>query len=88
MIKGTTKSGFKYMLREDKLDDYELFEMLCEIDLGKKELMPRMSIRLLGEKQMNRLKEHLRDKNGTVSTTMVANEVTEILNGSKALKNS
>ena len=88
MIKGTTKSGFKYTLYDDKLDDYELFEMMCEIDLGNTTIIPRMANRLLGEKQMNRLKEHLRTEHGNVSTTLVSNEITEILNGAKALKNS
>lgn len=88
MIKGTTKSGFKYMLYDDKLDDYELLETLCEIDRGDVTLVPKMANQLLGEKQMSRLKDHVRNERGSVSATKMMDEISQIFNGVKALKNS
>ena len=32
MLKGTTKSGFKYEIKEETLNDYELFELISEVD--------------------------------------------------------
>lgn len=88
MIKGTTKSGFKYTLYDDKLDDYELLETLCEIDRGDVTLVPKMANQLLGEKQMSRLKDHVRNERGSVSATKMMDEISQIFYGAKALKNS
>ena len=52
MIKGVTSTGFEYQLCEDKLDDYELLEMLCDIDNGKTSLLTPMARQLLGEEQL------------------------------------
>ena len=87
IITGTTSSGFNYTLNKDDLDDYELLEILSEIDSGKEQLYPKMIKMFLGEKQKERLKEHLRNKNGKISTIAMFNEVSEIFAQSKSVKN-
>lgn len=39
MMTGTTKSGFRYELQDEAMDDYELLEMLCDIDNGNTSLI-------------------------------------------------
>lgn len=88
MIKGKTSSGFEYELKREDLDDYELLEVLHEIDKGNEGLIPEMVDRLLGEDQKTRLKEHIRSqKNGKVSVAKMMNEVKEIFDGCKEIKN-
>lgn len=87
MITGKTSSGFDFHLDEEKTDDYEFLEMVCEIDNGKVSLIPKMAIQLLGKDQMDALKEHVRDSDGKVSARKIADEIGEIMANSK-VKNS
>lgn len=87
MITGKTSSGFDFHLDEEKTDDYEFLETLCEIDNGNVSLIPKMATQLLGKDQMNALKEHVRDSNGKVSARKIADEIGEIMANSKT-KNS
>ena len=87
IITGTTSSGFNYTLNKEDLDDYELLEVLAEIDSGKEQLYPKMIKMFLGEKQKERLKEHLRNKNGKISTVSMFNEISEIFSQAKTVKN-
>lgn len=81
MKEGTTSTGFAYKIEDERLDDYETFELLCELDEGKTAVMPKVLKALLGDEQMNALKDHLRTRNGRVATTALMAEVTEILTG-------
>lgn len=87
MITGKTSSGFDFHLDEEKTDDYEFLEMVCEIDNGKVSLIPKMAIQLLGKEQMDALKEHVRDSKGMVSASKISDEIGEIMIRSK-IKNS
>ena len=87
IIRGTTSSGFNYTLKKDNLDDYELLEVLAEIDAGKEQLYPKMIKMFLGEDQKEKLKEHLRNKDGKISTVAMFNEVSEIFSQAKSVKN-
>ena len=87
MIKGKTSSGFEFQLRRADLDDYELLEVLHEIDKGNEGLIPEMIDRLLGKEQKNRLKEHIRSEAGKVSASRMMQEVSEIFKGCKEIKN-
>lgn len=88
MIKGTTKSGFSFQLKEENLDDYELFEVLAALDAGAVEKMPTAIRMLLGEKQKDRLVAHVKKKNnGRASVQNMVHEVNEIFDLAKALKN-
>lgn len=89
MIKGMTESGFAYELEESVLDDYELLEDLCAIDKGENARIVAVTRKLLGDEQLSRLKEHLRDADtGRVPAKRMFEEFGEILSGVKAGKNS
>ena len=87
-MKGKTTSGFEYELDESALDDYELLEDLCELDEGNASKTISVLNRLLGKEQKDRLKEHLRSKNGRVPASKMMNEMGEIFNSVKEGKNS
>lgn len=78
MVKGTTKSGFEFEIDETRLDDYEFIEMLSDIEEDMT-IFPKVARKILGVKQHNALKEHLRDENGIVPATAFEAEITEIL---------
>lgn len=87
-MKGKTTSGFEYELDETALDDYELLEELCELDEGDTSKTISVLNRLLGKEQKDRLKEHLRLKNGRVPASKMMHEMGEIFNSVKEGKNS
>ena len=62
--------------------------MLTEIDDGNGVLVPKMIERLLGKEQKEALKEHLRNKEGKVSTQNMMIEVMDIFKSSNEGKNS
>lgn len=86
MVRGTTESGFEYEICDEALDDYELFEILSEIDNGDTSHVPQMIALLLGNKQKDLLKEHCR-VNGRVSSERMLSEITEILLSNESGKN-
>lgn len=86
MIKGKTKSGFKYEISDENINDYELFEVMAEIDENPL-LLPKLLKMLLGAEQKDALIEHLRDENGKVSMEAIHGAVTEIFTVTK-VKNS
>ena len=88
MLTGNTKSGFQFKIEDQALDDYEILEMLTEIDDGNGVLVPKMIERLLGKEQKEALKEHLRNKEGKVSTQNIMIEVMDIFKSSNEGKNS
>lgn len=89
MIKGTTSTGFKYEIRDDALNDWELVEDLSAIEQGDSSAIVRSLYRLLGKEQMTALKEHCRDKEtGIVKITDIAKEQQEIMTANSDLKNS
>ena len=88
MLTGNTKSGFQFKIEDQALDDYEILEMLTQIDDGNGVLLPKMIERLLGKEQKEALKEHLRNKEGKVSTQNMMIEVMDIFKSSNEGKNS
>lgn len=86
MLKGTTKSGFKYEVKDESLNDYELFELLSEVDTNPL-LLPKLVTRLLGDKQKKNLLDHIRDDKGIVTMDKISDEIMDIFRGEK-LKNS
>ncbi|MCK1227504.1 hypothetical protein [Streptococcus uberis] len=77
-----TKSGFEFKISKARLDNYELVEALGELEINPLKLPSVLNL-LLGD-QVNKLKDHLRDKDGFVSTESIMNEVKEIFELSKA----
>lgn len=88
MIEGITKSGFRFQLEEEVLDDYELLEALREADTKDASAIVDAVNLLLTEEQRKGLKEHLRKENGRVSAMGMLQEVAEILEATREGKNS
>lgn len=87
MVTGTTQSGFNYEVEDEVLDDYELLELLNKADEGEGGAMLKAAERLLGEKQKEALKNHVRNEKGKVSAKRMIEEVFEILKSQKKGKN-
>lgn len=87
MIKGTTKSGFEFGIPEENIDDYELMEMLTEIDKGNQGLIIEAVEKLIGKEQKDKLKDHVRDEKGRVKLTTMIVEVMDIFTASDPGKN-
>ena len=86
MLKGTTESGFSYEIPDEALNDYELFELISEVD-GNPLLLPKLVNKLLGVEQKNNLLNHVRMEDGRAPLDKISQEVTEIFR-SKPIKNS
>ena len=87
MIKGKTESGFEYEISKARLENYELIEALSEVDENPL-LLPKTVNLLLGKEQANKLKDHLRDDEGLVSSEKLSNEIMEIFQNQSETKNS
>lgn len=85
MIDIKLSDGYTVKVAEDNLDDYELLEDLAKID-GAEDDAPMNAVisatmRLVGEKQYKKLKEHLRDKAGRVPASKMLEAIQEVLTG-------
>lgn len=87
MIKGKTTSGFEYQISKARLENYELIEALSEVDENPL-LLPKTVNLLLGKDQAIKLKDHLRDSDGLVSSEKLSNEIMEIFQNQAETKNS
>ena len=87
MIKGKTESGFEYEIARARLENYELIEALSDVDENPL-LLPKVVNLLLGKDQANKLKDHLRDSDGLVSSEKLSNEIMEIFQNQSETKNS
>lgn len=73
------KNGFELSVDDSALDNWELLEILTEIDEGKTTLITKAFPILIGTEQFIKLKEHLRT-NGKVSIVQMVNTFTEVMN--------
>lgn len=87
MIKGKTTSGFEYAIPEENVNNYELVEVLGELETNPLLIAKTVKL-LLGKEQSDLLKEHLRTDSGTVPTDKISEEIMEIFNNQKETKNS
>ncbi|MGY4105133.1 hypothetical protein ACWOA0_05865 [Ignavigranum ruoffiae] len=85
MIKGQTKSGFKYEIEEKRLENYELMEVISKVD-SQPLLLPKVIDLLLGE-DADKLKDHVRDEDGIVSAEKLFGEIEEIFASQTQVKN-
>ena len=83
MLKGTTKSGFRYEITTERLNNFELVEILSEVDENPL-LLPNL---LLGERQSKNLKNYLRDEEGFVSTDKIRETLEDIFAAQNKIKN-
>jgi len=86
MLKGKTKTGFEFEIDDAVLNDYELLELFADVDENPL-LVPKLVKIILGEKQKNKLIEHVRGENGIASADKVAKEIEDILKSSAETKN-
>lgn len=70
---------FEYTIEDSALDDYELVEVLCEIDDGKSHLVTKAFKLLLGDEQLSELKEIIRKKSGHVSLIEMMSVFSQIM---------
>lgn len=84
MLKGTTKSGFKFDIDDKHLGNYELLEAISEVEDSPLAL-PRVIKLLLGDSKAKALKNHVRDDEGFVSADKLSAEIMEIFE-SQSLK--
>ncbi|WP_276907161.1 hypothetical protein [Faecalibaculum rodentium] len=74
-----TQSGFEYTLDRDYSKDWEMMEMLMDVESNPLKLIPIVK-QVLGPEQYPRLKEHCR-KDGVVDAEMITEELMEIIAG-------
>lgn len=79
MLKGKTKSGFKFEIDEMIADDLELLEEIAKADKDVT-VFPDVLERILGADQKKALYDHLRNEHGRVSIKAAVDEFTEIMN--------
>lgn len=88
MITGKTESGFEFCIEEEFRDDYEILELLVDVDKGEVGSIIQVINKLLGEEQKNALKEHIRNEKGRVPVMKMMEEVKSILGSCNNGKNS
>lgn len=79
--------GYKVEIEPDSLDDWDFLETLAKIDKGETGLIVDVLPQMLGAKQFEALKQHLREKNGRLKATKMVEVMYEILQKSKSTKN-
>lgn len=78
MKKIKLENGLELEINEKALDDMELLEVLVDLDSGKPSAIPRVGKRLLGEDQVKKLYEHIRE-DGRVPISKYSEAIKEIL---------
>lgn len=86
MLKGKTETGFSYEVSDESLNDYELVEILAEVDTNPL-LLPKLVNKLLGKEQKKKLLDHLRTEDGKVPIDAISAEIMDIFQNGK-IKNS
>lgn len=84
-LTGTTSSGYKYNIPMNRLTSYEFVEALQEHEENPLAFVKVVNL-LLGDDKKDFL-EHLRGDDGTVQAERVSEEVLEIFNSQKSVKN-
>lgn len=88
MVKGETKSGFKFELDDEAMDDIEFVELLAESEENPS-VIPKILKIVLGEKQYAGLKDHLRNDKGRVPMSAVNDTLAEMFEiAGDSVKNS
>ena len=85
MLKGKTSTGFEFSIPKNTLDNYELVEALGDIDTNPLAVTKVVNL-LLGEEQKDRLKEHVRDEQGIVTSTALMKEIEDIFKTQSEVK--
>lgn len=86
IIRGITKSGFRFSIDSEVFKDMEMLELIGEVD-DNPILMPKLLEKMFGKKQKDNLYDFVRDDKGSVPIEKISEIVKEIFE-SKELKNS
>lgn len=78
-MKGKTKSGFKFDIDKEVLEDYEFLDCWATAQYEDNNKIFQTITLLLGDQQKKELIEHCRNEKGRVPVTDVTNEVAEII---------
>ena len=84
MLKGKTNTGFQYEFDEKILKNYELVELLAEVD-DDPLVLPKIFKMLLGDR-VEELKDHVRDADGVVDIEKMLTEFQDIFSTQAELK--
>mgnify|MGYP007033979686 FL=1 len=87
-IKGKTPSGFKFEISERRLNNYELLELIGEVDEGNGQAFPKVLKLLFGEEQAKAFKDHLREEDGIIPNEKIADELKAVFETVKEVKKS
>ena len=91
-MKGKTKSGFKFDVNEAVLEDWEVMKAIADMDSGDASRILRGTVKFVGMvlgDEEEALVKHIRSKNkGACSQDDMYNEVMEIIDSIKEIKNS
>lgn len=87
MLQGTTKSGFAYEIEDERLNNYELVEAIGELEEYPVAISKVVNL-LLGKKQAEDLKNHVRSEDGFVPSEKINEEIMDIFNAHGQIKNS
>lgn len=88
MVKGETKSGFKFVADDEAMDDIEFIELLAQVD-ETPTVLPKIAKTVLGDEQYETLKDHLRNKKGRVPVEAFTTALEEIFEAAgEEVKNS
>lgn len=86
MLKGTTKHGFEFKIKEQALDDWEIMEIFDALEENPQKMVSLLKL-ILGEEQYKGLKEHLLKSHKKIKIDMMADEFNSIMEVSKDIKN-
>ena len=85
MLKGKTKSGFEFEITQESLNNFELLEVIADLDSSPL-LLPKLVKMLLGEEQATKLYDHVRNERGVVPTDLISEEITDIFLSQEDIK--
>lgn len=86
MIKGKTQTGFEFEIDENVFDDWEMLEKFEAIDNGNSNMTVSVTRDILGQAQLDALKDHLR-VDGKVTVTRMQEALEEIFEACGEAKN-
>ena len=88
MLKGKTETGFAFEIDEKRLDNMELLDAIAEMENDNIIALSNVSQLLLGKEQRKALYDHIRDEDGTVPSKSFSDELVNIFESVKEIKNS
>lgn len=83
-IRGVTSTGFAFEITKERLENYELLEVIAEVDTNPA-VLPKVVKLMLGDKSED-LKNHVRTVDGIVPLDKMGAEISEIFTSQNQLK--